>query len=93
MNCQTNYILRQDIEDLVKSRNKLYGHVQEARLSDTDYAKYKTDVEDIILRIARFCKIENEMKQKLVDVSQRSCDHTYTVPNYVDAPNYVRQEY
>ncbi|CAC5370499.1 unnamed protein product [Mytilus coruscus] len=66
----------QDIEDLVKYRNKLYGHVQEARLTDADYTKYKTDVEGIILRIARFCKIENEMQQKLNDASQRPLDET-----------------
>ncbi|CAG2252351.1 unnamed protein product [Mytilus edulis] len=75
-NCRTNYILRQDIEDLVKCRNTLYGHAQEARLTDSDYAKYKTDVEGIILRIARFSNIENEMQQKLHDTYQRPLDET-----------------
>ncbi|XP_071146076.1 uncharacterized protein [Mytilus edulis] len=75
-NCRTNYILRQDIEDLVECRNTLYGHAQEARLNDSDYAKHKTNEEGIILRIAQFCNIENEMRQKLIDVSQRSLDDT-----------------
>ncbi|CAC5407376.1 unnamed protein product [Mytilus coruscus] len=75
-NCQTNSTLRQDIEDPVKYRNKLYGHAQEARCSDSDYTKYKIDVEGVILRIARFCKNENDMRQKLNDASERPMDET-----------------
>lgn len=78
-NCQTNSTLRQDVEDLVKCRNKLFGHAQEARLTDADYSKYKSEVESIILRIARFCYIENEMQQKLNDVSQRPLDETVLI--------------
>lgn len=75
-NCQTNSTLKQDVEDLVKYRNTLYGHAQEAKCSDSEYAKYKTDVEGVILRIARFCNIENGMRQKLNDASQRPLDET-----------------
>ncbi|XP_071146621.1 uncharacterized protein [Mytilus edulis] len=75
-NCQTNSTLKQDVEDLVKYRNTLYGHAQEAKCSDSEYAKYKTDVEGVILRIARFCNIENGMRQKLNDASQRPLDGT-----------------
>ncbi|CAG2217830.1 unnamed protein product [Mytilus edulis] len=74
INCRTNFILRQDIEDFVKCRNTLYGHAKEAKLTDSNYTKYKTDVEGIILRIARFCNIENEMRQKLNDAAQRPLD-------------------
>ncbi|CAG2252349.1 unnamed protein product [Mytilus edulis] len=75
-NCRTNLNLKQDVEDLVKCRNTLYGHAKEARLADSQYSKYKTEVEDIILRIARFCNIENEMRQKLNDASQRPLDES-----------------
>ncbi|VDH97319.1 Hypothetical predicted protein [Mytilus galloprovincialis] len=75
-NCQTNSTLMQDVEDLVKYRNTLYGHAQEARCSDSEYTKYKTKVEGVILRIARFCNIENVMRQKLNDASQRPMDET-----------------
>lgn len=78
-NYNANPTLRKDIEDLVECRNKLYGHIQTATLSDTDYAKYKTDVEGIILRIARFCNIENEILQKLNDASQRPLDETILI--------------
>ncbi|CAG2217834.1 unnamed protein product [Mytilus edulis] len=73
LNCQTNSVLRRDIEDLVRYRI-MFCHAMDARLTDSDYAKYKTDVEGIILRIARFCNIENEMRQKLNDASQRPLD-------------------
>ncbi|VDI58373.1 Hypothetical predicted protein [Mytilus galloprovincialis] len=74
INCRTNSILNQDIENLVRCRNTLYGHAKEAKLTDSNYTKYKTDVEGIILRIARFCNIENEMRQKLNDAAQRPLD-------------------
>ncbi|CAG2237092.1 unnamed protein product [Mytilus edulis] len=80
-NCKTHSTLMQDVEDLVKYRNTLYGHTQEAKCSDSEYAKYKTDVEGVILRIARFCNIENDMRQKLNDASQRPMDE-YILKKY-----------
>lgn len=78
-NCRTNYILKQDIEDLVKCRNTLSGHAREARLTDSDCTKCKTGVEGIILRIARFCNIENEMRQKINDASHRPFDESILI--------------
>lgn len=77
LNCQTNSVLMQDIDDLFEYRNILFCHVKDARLTDSYYAKHETDAEGIILRIARFCNIENEMRQKLNDASQRPLDESF----------------
>ncbi|CAC5398379.1 unnamed protein product [Mytilus coruscus] len=54
----------------------MYGHAKEARITDADYQKYKTDLENILLTIARFCNIEDRMKQNLSDSEQRPLDST-----------------
>ncbi|CAG2217829.1 unnamed protein product [Mytilus edulis] len=50
-NCRTNSILRQDVEDLVKCRNTLYAHAEEAKLTNSDYGNHKIHVENIILEL------------------------------------------
>ncbi|XP_052064754.1 uncharacterized protein LOC127704660 [Mytilus californianus] len=74
--CPQNSSIRLVVDDLVGYRNKLYGHAEEARCSDTDYILYKNQIEKVILTIAKSCKKESEMKQKLKDTEVRPLDET-----------------
>ena len=74
--CPPNSNIRLAVDDLIGYRNKLYVHAQEARYSDTDYILYKSQIEAVILSIAKSCKKENEMKQTLKDAEVRPLDET-----------------
>ncbi|CAG2243113.1 unnamed protein product [Mytilus edulis] len=74
--CPQNSTIRLAVDDLIVHRNKLYGHAQEARYSDTDYIICKSQLEATILTIAKSCNKESEMKQKLRDAEVRPLDET-----------------
>ncbi|CAG2207457.1 unnamed protein product [Mytilus edulis] len=74
--CPQNSNIRLAVDDLIGYRNKLYGHAQEAKCSDSDYKLYKIQIEAVILTIAKSCNKENEMKQKLKDAEVRPLDET-----------------
>lgn len=66
--------VRQDVEDLIKHRNNLHGHSQEGKISDVDYSRYKTQIESVILSIAKKCNKEIIIRQKLKDAAVRAMD-------------------
>ena len=74
--CPQNSNIRLAVDYLIGYRNKLYGHAQEAKCSDSDYKLYKIQIEAVILTIAKSCNKENEMKQKLKDAEVRPLDET-----------------
>ncbi|CAG2207449.1 unnamed protein product [Mytilus edulis] len=74
--CSPNSNIRLAVVDLIGYRNKLFGHAQEARYSDTDYTLYINQIEAVILTIAKSCNKESEMKQKLKDAEVRPLDET-----------------
>ncbi|XP_063399603.1 uncharacterized protein LOC134684264 [Mytilus trossulus] len=74
--CPKNSNIRLAVDDLIGYRNKLYGHAQEARCSDSAYILYKSQIETTILTIAKSCNKESEMKQKLKDAEVRPLDET-----------------
>ncbi|XP_063399602.1 uncharacterized protein LOC134684263 [Mytilus trossulus] len=72
--CPPNSNIRLAVDDLIGHRNKLYGHAQEAKCSGTDYILYKSQIETVILTIAKSCNKKSEMKQKLKDAEVRPLD-------------------
>ncbi|VDI40777.1 Hypothetical predicted protein [Mytilus galloprovincialis] len=74
--CPPNSNIRLAVDDLIGYRNKLYGHAQEAKCSETDYILYKSQIETVILTIAKSCNKEREMKQRLKDAEVRPLDET-----------------
>ncbi|VDI33682.1 Hypothetical predicted protein, partial [Mytilus galloprovincialis] len=70
---------RKSVETLVKIKNNVYGHTKEARISDSDYTRFKNDIESALLEIAAVCRMEPELKTALHGVNQRSLDRTLLV--------------
>lgn len=70
---------RKSVETLVKIRNNVYGHTKAARISDSDFTRFKNDIESSVLDIANVCGKEPEFKTILNGVSHRSLDHTLLV--------------
>ncbi|VDH90431.1 Hypothetical predicted protein [Mytilus galloprovincialis] len=68
--------LRKTIDKLVEIRNHDYGHATEGKMSDTDYSKCQTELQDGIMEIAKVCNKEDHFKQKLQSVQKRSLDET-----------------
>lgn len=67
-------LLRKAVEKLVHIRNKIFGHAHEARISDSDYNKYQAIIEYHLLVIGKICKKENEVKEKLHNLTVRPLD-------------------
>jgi hypothetical protein len=73
--------LRKNIETLAQTRNNVYGHAKEGRITDVNYRIYKNEIESAILEIAKVCKNETETKQILMDLEKRSLDETLCIQN------------
>ncbi|CAG2207455.1 unnamed protein product [Mytilus edulis] len=67
--CPPNSNIRLAVDDLIGYRNKLYGHAQEAKCSETDYILYKSQIEtrneDIKTEIKRLDEQSRKLRAKL----------------------------
>lgn len=71
--------LRKAVDTLVNLRNKMYGHVPEAKMSNQDYKNCMSEVEKNLIDIAVVCQKETETKQALEDLRQRPLDETLLI--------------
>ncbi|CAG2213546.1 unnamed protein product [Mytilus edulis] len=69
---------RKSVETLVKIRNNVYGHTKAAQISDSDYTRFKNDIETAVLDIAAVCRKETEFKTALNDVNHRNLGSHFT---------------
>ncbi|XP_063429155.1 uncharacterized protein LOC134712004 [Mytilus trossulus] len=76
--CPPGSPIRRAVDTIVDCRNKL-GHAREAKMPASDFQKDVADIELAILTIAQVCNVENDMKQKLHDVKNRSLDQTLCI--------------
>ncbi|XP_052106448.1 uncharacterized protein LOC127738985 [Mytilus californianus] len=84
--------VRKDVDDLIKYRNILYGHSQEAKMCDTDYSGYKIQIESVILSIAKQCNKEQMIRQKLNDATVRPLDETISTQYQITLLDEMRRE-
>ncbi|CAC5391357.1 unnamed protein product [Mytilus coruscus] len=68
--------IRKDVECLVEHRNKDYGHIKTASLSDVDFNDFSNETEDCLLHIARLCGKEQEVKDVIRNLRIRPVDAT-----------------
>lgn len=71
--------LRKAVNILVEIRNKMYGHVAEAKMTNQDYKKYTFETEKSIIQIAAICQKETETRQTIEDLRQRPLDETLLI--------------
>lgn len=84
--------VRQDVEDLIKHRNNLHGHSQEGKISAADYSVYKTQIESVILSIAKQCNKEQIIRQRLNDATVRPLDDTICTQYQITLLDEIRRE-
>ncbi|CAC5391346.1 unnamed protein product [Mytilus coruscus] len=68
--------IRKDVECLVEHRNKDYGHIKTASLSDVDFNDFLNETQDCLLNIARMCGKEQEVKDVIRHFRVRPVDAT-----------------
>lgn len=71
--------IRKDVECLVEHRNKDYGHIKKASLSDVDFNDFSNETEYCLLNIARMCGKEQDVKDVLRNLRVRPIDATLCV--------------
>ncbi|XP_052062595.1 uncharacterized protein LOC127702437 [Mytilus californianus] len=71
--------LKKAVSILVKIRNKMYGHVAEAKMTNQDYKIYMLETEKSLIQIAAMCQKETEARQTIEDLRQRPLDETLLI--------------
>ncbi|CAC5361438.1 unnamed protein product [Mytilus coruscus] len=71
--------LRKAVDTLVKTRNRMYGHVAEAKISNREYKEHMLETEKSLIDIAIVCNKETETKQTLEDLRKRPLDETLLI--------------
>lgn len=71
--------VRKAVELIVQRRNHVYGHANEARISDSDYLKFTNEIGNGLIEIARVCGNESEVRQQLLDLQKRTLDETLLI--------------
>ncbi|CAC5414292.1 unnamed protein product [Mytilus coruscus] len=67
-------VVRKTVELIVQRRNHVYGHANEAKISDSDYLQYTNEIGNGLIEIARVCGNESEVRQQLLDLQKRTLD-------------------
>ncbi|CAC5391355.1 unnamed protein product [Mytilus coruscus] len=66
--------VRKSVEKLIEFRNINFGHVTNAKLSDSNFKDFSKKTEECILNIASFCEKEQKVKEVITNLHSRPID-------------------
>lgn len=67
------------VETLMEISRNIYRHIEAAQLTDSNYNRYKNDIESAVMDIAVICGKEKEFKMALNDVWHRTLDFSLLI--------------